>query len=82
MNSDFFQKLQSDTTEINKTFYIKASGIREGKKLNTLLGVSGMVKLIGEELSIKFLLRAFKLDKKEGKEVCKLRTGQKNYFLL
>lgn len=36
---------------INRNFLIKASGINsEGKRINTLVGVSGLLALIGEDL--------------------------------
>ena len=67
------------TTTINKNFKIKAFGLNnEGKKINTLLGVSGLVKLIGEELAEKFVNRAF--DCMDDKCVCKLRRGLKITF--
>lgn len=62
-------------TEINKTFLIKITGQREGKKYHNLVGVTGLIEAVGFCISRKMLYRAFKMDKKEGKEVCKLRTG-------
>lgn len=45
---------------INRNFLIKASGINsEGKRINTLVGVSGLLALIGEDLADKFVTRAF-----------------------
>lgn len=39
---------------INRNFLIKVSGINsEGKRVNTLVGVSGLLALIGEELADK-----------------------------
>lgn len=65
------------TTEfINKNFRIKVYGVNgEGKKLNTLMGVSGIVRLIGEELLFKFIERA--IDSMADSCVCKLRRGLK-----
>lgn len=51
---------------INKNFRIKVSGIdNEGNRINKLVGVSGLLKLIGETLADKFVTRALKagLDK-------------------
>jgi len=71
--------MTTTTTTINKNFKIKAFGLNnEGKKINTLLGVSGLVKLIGEELAEKFVTRAF--DCMDDKCVCKLRRGLKITF--
>ena len=61
---------------INKNFRIKVFGITEnGKKINTLMGVSGIIRLIGEELFFKFVQRA--LDCMMDVCVCKLRRGLK-----
>jgi hypothetical protein len=61
---------------INSNFRIKVFGINaEGKKINTLMGVSGIIRLIGEELFFKFVQRA--LDCMMDACVCKLRRGLK-----
>lgn len=73
--------LAYSTTEINRNFKIKVAGFNnDTKKLNTLVGVSGLVKLIGEELSNKFIKRAFENSHWEDKTVCKLRRGLKVTF--
>ena len=62
------------TTYINKTYLIKAYGKdSEGNRINTLLGVSGLIALIGTELANKFIARA----ERDGMDrtVCKLRRG-------
>jgi len=67
-------KNQYTSKFINKNFRIKAKGLNNlGKKINTLLGVSGTIALIGWEMLVKFLDRAMNagLDKC----VCKLRRG-------
>lgn len=67
------------TTEINSNFRIKVNGINnEGKKLNTLVGVDGAIKLIGEELFNKFVARAF--NSTNDNTTCKLRRGLKITF--
>lgn len=66
-------------SEINRNWKIKVFGrTEEGKKINTLVGVSGLVNLIGEELADKFVNRAYKsgLDATH----CKLRRGIKVSF--
>ena len=67
-----------NTTEINQNFRIKVNGVAENGKLNTLVGVSGLIELIGEELAGKLVSRAFEGmgDKLE----CKLRRGMKITF--
>lgn len=67
------------TSEINKNFRIKVFGYNaEGKKINTLMGVAGILALIGEELLNKFLSRAF--NSMDDVCVCKLRRGLKVSF--
>lgn len=67
------------TSEINKNFRIKVFGYNaEGKKINTLMGVAGILALIGEELLNKFLARAF--NSMDDVCVCKLRRGLKVSF--
>ena len=62
------------TKFINQNFRIKVFGRTEdGKKINTLMGVSGIIAMIGEELFFKFVQRA--LDCMLDKCVCKLRRG-------
>jgi hypothetical protein len=59
---------------VNQNFRIKVFGYDEnGKKINTLMGVSGIIKLIGETLFFKFVQRA--LDCMRDVCVCKLRRG-------
>ena len=69
------RKCQKFTSEfINRNFRIKVFGRSEdGRKINTLMGVSGIIRLIGEELFYKFIQRA--LDCKKDVRVCKLRRG-------
>lgn len=44
-----YNGLNYTTKEINTNFRIKVNGIVDGKKINTLVGVSGLIKLIGVE---------------------------------
>ena len=63
-----------DSKFVNANFRIKVFGVDEnGKKINTLVGVSGIIRLIGEELFYKFVQRA--LDCMLDVCVCKLRRG-------
>ena len=65
--------------QINKDFRIKVFGIdNQGHKLNTLVGVTGIIDLIGEEFLNKFLQRAYA--SKDDICVCKLRRGLKVTF--
>lgn len=68
------------TTEINKNFRIKVAGMVNGKKVNKLVGVSGLLAILGGSIEKmqKFLTRAFNsmLDKC----VCKIYGGAKVTF--
>ena len=67
-------ELNYPTREINLDFRIKVYGVDEnGKRINKLVGVSGITELIGIELLNKFLERAYRLV--SDKTVCKLRRG-------
>ena len=71
--------LKYTTREINKNFKIKISGIIEGQKVNTLVGVAGLVKAVEDiDLTNRLLDRAFE----SGEDVCycKLRRGIKISF--
>lgn len=73
-----YNGLNYTTKEINTNFRIKVNGIVDGKKINTLVGVSGLIKLIGVEMVNKMFRRAFV--GKDDKLVCKLRRGIKVTF--
>jgi hypothetical protein len=72
--------LNYTTREINANYRIKVFGINEenGKKMNTLVGVSGLLKLIGAEMFNKFMERREKC--MDDVCVCKLRRGLKVSF--
>lgn len=62
------------TREINRNFKIKVTGMVNGKKVNTLVGVRGLIAYVGDvELVNRLLGRAF--GTMNDKEVCKLRRG-------
>lgn len=48
---DIYNGLEYTTKEINRTFKIKVNGLFNGKKINTLVGVSGLIKLVGVEMA-------------------------------
>lgn len=48
---DIYNGLEYTTREINRTFKIKVNGLFNGKKINTLVGVSGLIKLVGVEMA-------------------------------
>lgn len=60
---------------INRNFLIKASGIDgEGKRINKLVGVAGLLELVGDTLADKFVTRAFKATNSDSCR-CRLRRG-------
>lgn len=48
--------MEYTSKQINRDFRLKVFGFLEGKKINMLVGVSGLLKLIGEELMEKQFL--------------------------
>lgn len=73
--------LKYTTKEINRNYKIKFSGLFDGKKVNTLVGVSGFLKMVNDiELSNRLLDRAFA--SMDDKCVCKLRRGLKISFYI
>ena len=75
---DIYNGLEYTTKEINRTFKIKVNGLFNGKKINTLVGVSGLIKLVGVEMANKMLRLAF--NGTDDKTVRKLRRGIKISF--
>lgn len=73
-----YNGLNYSTKQINMNFRIKVNGIVDGKKINVLVGVSGLIKLIGVEMANKMFRRAFK--SLDDKTECKLRRGIKIAF--
>lgn len=70
-----YNGLDYTTKEINRNFKIKVNG----KKVNVLVGVSGLIKIVGDiKLVNRLLKRAFNCY--GDKEVCKLRRGIKITF--
>lgn len=75
--------LKYSTKEINDNFKIKVSGNNgDGKRINSLFGVSGLANLIGTDLTNKFLERAFANAFYGVNTVCKLRRGLKVKFYI
>lgn len=73
------ETLKYTTKQINRNYKIKVSGIFEGEKVNTLVGVSGLLKMVNDiALTNRLLDRAF--DCMEDVCVCKLRRGLKVSF--
>ena len=67
------------TSEINRNFKIKVFGILDGKKINMLVGVSGLRRVIGDDgLMARLMSRAF--SSMDDKCECKLRRGIKVTF--
>lgn len=72
--------LNYTTSEINRNFKIKVFGIVNGKKVNMLVGVSGLLRLLDNatDLTNRLLDRAFAST--DDKCVCRLRRGLKVTF--
>lgn len=74
-NSNMTTKLNYSKGEINRNFKIKVFGWVNGKKVNTLVGVSGLLRILegAYDLANRLFSRAF--NSKGDKCVCKLRRG-------
>lgn len=73
--------LKYTTKAINGNYKIKVSGMFEGKKINTLVGVAGLIRLVDDiELTNRLLDRAFAC--MDDKVCCKLRRGLRITFYL
>lgn len=71
--------LKYSSREINRNFKVKVSGIYEGRKINTLVGVTGLTKMINDtDLTNRLLDRAFAT--MDDVCICKLRRGIKISF--
>lgn len=68
-------ELNYSTSEINRNFKIKVFGHINGKKINTLVGVSGLINLLDGAIDLvnRLLNRAF--SSKGDVCHCKLRRG-------
>lgn len=78
MEATIYSGLAYTTRMINRNFRIKVNGIINGIKINTLVGVKGLIEMIGIEFVNKMLKKAFA--SLEDKTVCKLRRGIKISF--
>jgi hypothetical protein len=69
------EQLNYSVSEINRNFKIKVFGRINGRKINTLVGVSGLLNILDGATGLvnRILDRAFK--SKGDKCVCKLRRG-------
>lgn len=77
--ADIYNGLEYTTKEINRNFKVKVNEIVNGKKVNMLVGMSGLIKIVGDiKLVNRLLKRAFNCY--GDKEVCKLRRGVKITF--
>ena len=68
------------TSQINKNFHIKVHGVFNGRKVNTLVGVSGLIRMVGEEFAEKFSLKAW--DMMTDSQQFKLRRGLRVTFYI
>lgn len=76
---NIYKGLKYTTREINRNYKIKIAGTVNGGKVNTLVGVAGLICIVGDiELVNRLLNRAFNCY--GDKEVCKLRRGVKITF--
>lgn len=72
--------LNYTSKQINREFKIKVYGHVNGKKVNTLVGVSGLMRMLDNAIDLinRLLARAFRC--MDDKCDCKLRRGLKITF--
>lgn len=74
-----YQNINFSTNEINRNFKIKVYGTNDGKKVDHAVGVSGLIRIIGDyDIVNSMLEKAF--NKGKDKVICKLRRGLKVTF--
>lgn len=73
-------KANYTTSEINRNFKIKVFGFNNGVKINTLVGVSGLISILnGDEAKAqKFVARAFASG--QDRTDCKIYGGARISF--
>ena len=75
------ETLKYTTKKINGNYKIKVAGIYNGQKINTLVGVAGLIRIVDDiALTNRLLDRAFK--SMDDKCCCKLRRGVRITFYL
>lgn len=75
------ETLNYTTTQINRNFLIKVAGHNgDGVRLNTLVGVRGLLSLIDAALANRLLKRAF--GDGADRTVCRLRRGLRITFYM
>ena len=73
------KQLNYTTRQINRNYKIKVSGIYDGSKVNTLVGVAGLLRFVNDvDLTNRLLDRAFSC--MDDVCYCKLRRGLKISF--
>lgn len=73
------KQLNYTTRQINRNYKIKVSGIYDGSKVNTLVGVAGLLRFVNDvDLTNRLLDRAFSC--MDDVCICKLRRGIKISF--
>ena len=79
MTTTVYKGLNYTTREINHNFKIKVTGMIDGRKINTLVGVRGLIAYVGDiALTNRLIGRAF--ESMNDKQVCKLRRGIAIHF--
>jgi hypothetical protein len=79
-NNNIYDGLEYTTKQINSSFKMWVYGkTKDGQRIDTLVGVSGLIKLVGIDLANTFVDRAFNAVD-DDKCICKLRRGIKITF--
>lgn len=75
-----YGKIKLTTATINRNFRIKVSGLANGRRVNKLVGVKGLLEILGGSWNklVKMVLRAF--NSLADKCACKIYGGAKVTF--
>lgn len=80
LSNNIYDGLEYTTKQINSSFKMWVYGkTKDGKRIDKLVGVSGLIELCGIEIANSFVDRAFNTVD-DDKCVCKLRRGIKITF--
>lgn len=80
MQTNIYQGYDYLTKVVNRDFRIKVFGLANGQRVNKLVGVSGLIRLIGVDLANTLTERAFRQSYSRDVVHCKLRRGLRISF--
>lgn len=80
MQTNIYNGYNYLTKVVNSDFLIKVFGTSNGRKVNKLVGVAGLIDLVGIDLANNLTAKAFKHSYSRDVIHCKLRRGLRISF--